>query len=76
MKLPGRVHNGVVVLEGGATLPEGTAVSVVSSTSPVIHVSKNRRPVKLPLVPSSKPGSLDLTGEMIAAILDEEDVAP
>ncbi len=30
----GKVHNGVVVLEGGATLPEGTSVEVVANVPP------------------------------------------
>jgi hypothetical protein len=76
MEIPGRVHNGVVVLEGGATLPEGTAVSVVPRTPCVIRVAKHQRPVVLPLVPSDKPGSIDLTGEQIAEILDEQDASP
>ena len=75
MNFPGHVQNGVVVLEGGATLPEGTPVSVVSLGVPAIRVSKKPRPVKVPLVPSSKPGSLHLTGDMIATILDEEDMS-
>jgi hypothetical protein len=75
MTIPGRIENGVVVLEGAATLPEGTPVSVVSRASPVIRVSKHHHPVEFPLIPSSKPGSLHLTGEMIAEILDGEDMA-
>ena len=75
MNLPGRVQNGVVVLEGEATLPEGTAVSVVSHTSPVIRVSRNPKRVELPLVRSKRPGSVDLTGERIAEILDEQDAS-
>jgi hypothetical protein len=75
MILPGHVPDGVIVLEVRATLPEGTPDSAVSHTSPVIRVSKNPRPVKVPLVPSSKPGSLLLTGEMIAATLDEDDLS-
>jgi hypothetical protein len=74
MKMQGRVQNGVVVLEGESTFPDVTAVLVVSRASPVIRVSRHRRPVKRPLVPSSKPGSLDLTGDMIAEILEDDDV--
>jgi len=73
MEIPGRVQNGVVVLEGGSTLPEGMAVSVVPRVSPVIRVAKQQRRVLLPLVPSENPGSVDLTGERIAEILDEQD---
>jgi hypothetical protein len=30
----GKIHNGVVVLDGGATLPEGTLVEVVVNAPP------------------------------------------
>jgi hypothetical protein len=75
MTIPGRVHNGVVVLEGDSALPEGAAVSVFyppASTKPV--GSKQR--IQLPLVPSDKPGTLHLTNQQIAETLDEEDAAP
>jgi hypothetical protein len=74
MTIPGRIEGGVVVLEGGSTLPEGTPVSVIARASPVIRVSKRRKRVVLPLVPSKKPGSVDLTSERIAEILLEGDV--
>jgi hypothetical protein len=73
MEIPGRVQNGVVVLEGTSTLPEGMAVSVVPRVAPVIRVARRQRRVVLPLVPSPNPGSVDLTGERIAEILDEQD---
>jgi hypothetical protein len=75
MTLPGIVRNGVVVLEGESTLPEGTPVSVISRASPAIHVAKHQKRVEFPIVRSSKPGSVNLTGEMIAEILDDEDMA-
>jgi len=74
MEIHGRVEGGVVVLEGESTLPEGMAVSVVPRASPVIRVAKQQRRVVLPLVPSHKPGSVDLTAERIAEILQEQDV--
>jgi hypothetical protein len=73
MEIRGRVQNGVVVLEGGSTLPDGMAVSVVPRVSPVMRVARRQRRVVLPLVPSANPGSVDLTGERIAEILDEQD---
>jgi hypothetical protein len=73
MEITGRVQNGVVVLEGGSTLPDGMPVSVVPRVSPVIRVAKRQRRVVLPLVPSQNPGSVDLTGERIAEILDKQD---
>lgn len=74
MGIHGRVEGGVVILESGATLPEGMVVSVVPRTSPVIRVAKRQRSVTLPLVRSHEPGSVDLTGERIADILQEQDV--
>jgi hypothetical protein len=76
MTIPGRIRNGVVILDGESTLPDGTPVSVVSRTSPVIRVAKQQRPVVLPLVPSDRPGSIELTAEGIAEILDEQDASP
>jgi hypothetical protein len=73
--IPGRVKNGVVVLQGGTRLPEGAAVTVVPGKSPVIRVAKRQRRVVFPLVPSKKPGSIRLTGEQIAEILLEQDVS-
>jgi hypothetical protein len=64
-----------VIFEDGLTLPEGTPVSVVCRAAPLIRVSKRPKRVSFPLVPSSNPGSLLLTGEMIAEILDDEDMS-
>jgi hypothetical protein len=75
MEIPGRVKNGVVVLEGGPVLPEGTPVIVLARASPVIHVAKKKRRVVLPLVPSKRPGTLRLTAERIAEILEEEELS-
>jgi hypothetical protein len=76
MTIPGRVRGGIVVLDGESTLPDGTPVSVVSRSSPVIRVAKQQSPVTLPLVPSDRPGSVDLTAERIAEILGEQDASP
>jgi hypothetical protein len=75
MKIPGHVANGVVVLDGGATLPEGMAVTVSCTRTSTSQPVRKKRPVVLPLVKSKRPGSLALTGERIAQILEEEDVA-
>ncbi len=75
MEIPGHVQNGVVVLDGTMSLPEGAAVSVIVRATPVIRVVKNQSPVEFPLVPSSNPGSVSLTSEMIGQILDDEDSA-
>src|SRR6266566_5247269 len=73
MVIPGRVHNGVVVLEGGHALLEGMAVTVSCDVAPVSRKPAKRKRVQFPLVHSENPGSLHLTNERIADILDEED---
>ena len=74
MEISGHVQNGVVVLDGSVTLPEGAAVMVKLRTGAVIRVAKHQKRVEFPLVPSSSPGTIDLTNERIAEILDEEDI--
>ena len=74
MRIPGHVFNGVVILEGGAKLPDGTAVTV-SCDPPRRQPARKKRRVVLPLVKSPRPGSLNLTNEDIAQALEEEDVA-
>jgi hypothetical protein len=76
MEIQGRVQNGVIVLEGGQTLPEGTTVMVVPCMKPVIRKAKKQGRVEFPLVRSKHPGTLHLTNQRIAEILDEEDVSP
>ena len=73
--IPGRVRNGVVVLQRGTRLPEGAAVTVVPRKSPVIRVATRQRRAVFPLVPSKKPGSIRLTGDQIADILLEQGVS-
>jgi predicted nuclease with RNAse H fold len=75
MEIPGHIENGVVVLDGPMSLPEGAAVTVMFRARPAIRVAKNQKRVEFPLVPSSAPGSVRLTNEMIADILDEEDAS-
>ena len=71
MVIAGHVQNGVVVLEGDVTLPEGAAVVVSyaapTSTPPV----DDKQRIQTPLVRTGKPGSVTLTGRQIAEILDE-----
>jgi hypothetical protein len=73
MTVIGRVHNGVVVFEGPLTLAEGAVVIVSERTTAVTHSAKCRKPVELPIFPSDQPGSIELTNERIAEILDQED---
>jgi hypothetical protein len=76
MVIPGRVQNGVVVLEGESVLPEGAAVIVTypapSSAKPAIQGGR----IQVPLVRTGEPGTVPLTGARIAEILDQEDASP
>lgn len=74
MEIQGVVQNGVVVLDGSTSLPEGAVVTVIVRTSPRIHFSKNPKRVEFPLVRSSAPGSVHLTNERIYELMDEEDI--
>jgi hypothetical protein len=72
MVIPGRVHNGVVVVNGGLLLPEGTEVSVSYPVSPGGHPSRSRERVQLPLIRSARPGSRQITAERVAELLEED----
>jgi hypothetical protein len=74
MEILGRIQNGVVVLEDGAVLPEGTRVTVSCETTPIWHKPGEKNQVEFPLVRSSHPGTLNLTNERIAEIFDEKDL--
>lgn len=74
MEILGRVHNGVVVLEGAPTLPEGTVVTVSCEVAPKKRMVESKR-IEFPLVRSNHPGSLQLTAERVAEFLEEEDVS-
>ena len=76
MKIRGRVHNGLVILEGGPALSEGTKVTVSCDDAAVSPTRREKKRLKFPLVRSKHPGSLHLTSQCIAEILDEEDVSP
>jgi hypothetical protein len=71
MQIPGHIANGVVVLDGGPIPPEGTPVVV--SCAPKSTASSKAR-VKLPLVDSAHPASVNLTGARVAELLEGEDV--
>lgn len=76
MEITGIVQNGVVVLTGGVTLPEGTPVTVTCGVDAVTPPPVGERKyVVFPLVHSAEPGSVNLTNERIAEIFDEEDSA-
>jgi hypothetical protein len=71
----GRVQNGVVVLEGDSVLPEGAVVSVSYGDIPAKQANGRPR-IEVPLVKTGRPGTVQLSGERIAQILDDEDAAP
>jgi hypothetical protein len=74
MEIPGRVKNGVVILEGDASLPDGTVVTVLFQPIPPTDAGDSGSRVALPLVPSHRPGSRRLTAERVAELLDDGDV--
>jgi hypothetical protein len=75
MEILGRVHNGVVVLEEEAQLPEGTVVMVLYPAPQPAESTGQRERVRLPLVRSDRPGSLPLTAERVAELLEDDDVS-
>ena len=76
MVIPGRVHNGVVVLEGDSALPEGAVVAVSYDEPPATSRTSGNHRIQVPLVRTGEPGSVHLTGQRIAEILNDEDAAP
>ncbi len=76
MNISGRVQNGVIVLEGSVSLPEGAKVRVSFDAADLNGDATTRSRIEFPLVCSDQPGSIALTNEMIGDILDEEDAAP
>jgi hypothetical protein len=76
MEILGHVRNGVIVLDGHPNLPEGAVVTVSYPALPSEPPAVGRKRVSFPLVRSTQPGSVHLTNERIAEILDEEDAAP
>lgn len=81
MKFHGRIQNGVVELDGNPTLPEGVAVTVLIPTlaSPISSQLPQTEivcePGTLPYVRGGSPGTWQLTNDMIAQVLEEEDLA-
>ena len=73
MELTGHFENGVVVIDGGTPLPpDGTTVTV---SVPQLDFKPVKGPrVEVPLVRTGSPGSVILTNEMIAEILQQDDI--
>lgn len=76
MVIPGRVQNGVVVLESGPALPEGAAVTITYPAVPQAKPAGANLRIQVPLVRTGEPGSAQLTNTRIAEILDQEDASP
>ncbi|MGO8900798.1 MAG: hypothetical protein ACLQU5_20965 [Isosphaeraceae bacterium] len=75
MEIRGRVHNGVVVLEGELPLPEGTEVEVIVSSGAAPETKPvGQQRIEFPFVRSKHPGSLRLTGQRAAELLEEDGV--
>ena len=75
MEIQGRVHNGVVVLDGEPELPEGMMVTVSFPDPPLTEPPAPRRRVSFPLVPSDRPGRLQLTAKRVAEHLEDDEVS-
>ena len=76
MQIFGYVRNGVVVLEGAPALPEGAMVTVSYQGPTDVGPQSRKRRIEVPRVKTGEPGTVHLTGQRIAEILDEEDVSP
>lgn len=74
MVIPGRVKNGIVVLEGRPSLPDGTPVLVSCDVALSMKQPAEKR-VEFPLIHSKRPGSLHLTAQRVAELLEEDDVS-
>jgi hypothetical protein len=75
MTLTGHIQNGVVVLDEGMTFPEGARVAVTQVPPLSSEPQPEKRRVEFPLVRTGLPGSVHLTNERIAEILEEEEIA-
>ena len=60
--------------EGGCPFPEGTVVKVQFPAARRPLRSSRRSAWQLPLVPSEKPGTVDLTNDKIAERLEWDDI--
>jgi hypothetical protein len=76
MEILGRVHHGVIVLDGNPNLAEGAVVTVLYPAAAPAPPAVERKRLSFPLVRSTQPGCVHLTNERIAEILNEEDAAP
>ncbi|MGI8978031.1 MAG: hypothetical protein ACR2FY_02275 [Pirellulaceae bacterium] len=71
MDIDGFVKNGVIVLIGGQALREGTRVTVSILQPSNTPDEKSKQRISLPMVPSPTPGTLPMTSQRVAELLDE-----
>lgn len=75
MEIQGVVQQGVVAVDDAISLPEGAFVVVTYQQAPVLRVARNPVPVMLPIFDWGEPGTIDLTNDRIADILDRDDTS-
>jgi len=73
MRIKGRVRRGVILLPKGVTLPEGAEVIISCESQSASDSMKEAKRVEFPLVHSKHPGTLQLTFERVAELLDQDD---
>ena len=73
MKLRGRIHDGKIVLDGRPVLPDGAVVIVEIRESEVGTCAAPE--IQFPLFHSKNPGSLNLSNQRIAEILEDEELS-
>lgn len=74
MQAEGVVRNGVIVLEGGIFLPDGTRVTVSADVKRSLDNTPTTT-VEFPLVRSKAPGQLQLTNEFLSECLDADEIS-
>jgi hypothetical protein len=75
MILHGRIENGIVVFNDPVALPNGAEVTVFVPAPELPSVPDATRS-QFPRVSSKHPGSRQLTGDDVAALLSQDDVSP
>lgn len=74
MNIRGRIKNGRVELDGSPSIPEGTKVVVYVNDQPT-KVDDESTPLPFPIVSAERPGSVNLTSDLIAEMLEDDDVS-
>ena len=63
----------MVVIEGNHLLPEGARVIVVVESD--ADLEAKQAPVRFPIFHSKNPGTLELSGNRVSEILDDEEIS-